>query len=173
MLGIGSLTVAGLNAAMFKNDKIAFKVEFSAYLTATLFLSQSSFSGTLDKSKTRVTIKLRDKAPTWIDLRTTLLYYWMIPKGSGNGAFPFKINFFEKDTGILADYLKIPFYGTAKAVTTFQPNTESYSYKIHPKLATLFKLPEEFDTEEQSVEVFATQNNVETLLHKRVLVGAI
>src|SRR3977135_183848 len=62
MLGVGSLTVAGLNAAMFKNDKVAFKVEFSAYLTATLFLSQSSFTGTLDKARTRVTIKLRDKA---------------------------------------------------------------------------------------------------------------
>ena len=147
MLRIGTVTVAGLNAAMFKNAKIAFKVEFSEYLTKILQLSQAVFEGTLDKNKTRVPIKLRAKAPdTWVDMRTTLLYYWKIPKGDVGGISS-KIVLFEKDTGVLGDYLKTPFYGNAKAVTPFQPTQASYSYKIHPKLASLFKLPEEFDTE--------------------------
>src|SRR3977135_175639 len=77
MLGIGTLTVAGVTAAMLKNDKIPFKVEFSASLVTKLQLSQAGFTGTLDKNKTRLVIKLRGKAPTaWADLGTTLLYYW-------------------------------------------------------------------------------------------------
>src|SRR3977135_549692 len=77
MLGIGTLTVAGVTAAMLKNDKIAFKAEFSASLVTKLQLSQAGFTGTLDKNKTRLVIKLRGKAPTaWADLGTTLLYYW-------------------------------------------------------------------------------------------------
>src|SRR3977135_3431635 len=154
MLGIGTLTVAGVTAAMLKNDKIAFKAEFSAALVTKLQLSQSGFTGTLDKNKTRVVIKLRAKTPTWADLRTTLLYYWRIPKGVGNGGIFFYTKLFEHDTDALEDYATTPFYGNVKAVTAFQVGQDSHSYKIHPKLAEIFHLPEEFDTEEQNVEVF-------------------
>src|SRR3981189_1887626 len=92
-----------------------------------------------------------------------------IPSTGGN--YYYELQMYATDTGVLADYLKTPFYGNAKAVTPFQPHAIQYSYKIHPKLAALFKLPEEFDTEEQFIEVYATQNNVETLLQSQLVKG--
>src|SRR3981189_246427 len=174
MLGEGVVLVVGSKGIAKTN----FSVEFSTTLTKALELSQPIFSGELDKAKTRanITLRAKNKIPKWVDLRTTLPYYWRIPKGLTiplvGGNFYYELKMFASDAGVLADYLKSPFYGNAKAVTPFQPQAIQYSYKIHTKLATLFKLDEEFDTEEQIIEVFATQNNVETLMHSQLVKGS-
>ena len=161
MAGIGNLVVFGPKAAA--GTKIPFKVEFSAVLVKKLKLSQATFSGDYTDVKTRQTINLRAKVPDgvdgWGDLRTILPCIWRIKVGEqdpDNSEVRMWEAPIDEATAKLKDYMWTYFVTSADGLTAMPFHVfDQYHYKMHPALAKLYGLPENFTTVKQTVKAFA------------------
>jgi hypothetical protein len=167
MAGIGKLTVAGPKGV----TKTPFQVTFSEVLTNKLKLSQSIFRGELNKDKIRQIIDLRAIAVAdWgPDLRRVLPF--MMRLSIDNYAAK---NIVTKvwckdidDQSKLADYLVAPFVHDGKNAYPLHPRSQ-YSYKLSPKLATLYGLPEEFDSQLQLIKVYVKNLKGVEALHREI-----
>jgi hypothetical protein len=164
---VGHLTVTG-----DKNvTKVPFTVTFSNVLKEKLKLSQAAYSGEITKDVTSKIITLRAvEVKNWgPDLRTVLPFMFRISVGASDNNFLTKIWYKETDAqSKLQDFLVEPFVHDGKQAYPMH-RRQQYSYKLSPKLAALYGLPEEFDSQLQLIKVFIKNAKGVEALHRQLL----